>query len=187
MMRPVGVRQEKGLEVGEEFQDGMVLFSRSLLVYRTACLGREIMITPQVVRKHEQRVRTQLGENLYPLTNLHSAKQTSMTVVFSSERGLRNLSDGGDNEKVKLSHHESAQLLLVILVGLLLSQLAETILHRYHIHSLPGSGAVILIGCITGAIIMFVNHDWEVELEVRGKKLISFIYTREVPLTHPTV
>jgi len=74
--------------------------------------------------------------------------------------------DNHSQEPVEMSPHSAAQLLLAILFGLLLSQLAETVLHRYHIYAVPGSGAVILIGMITGWIIMAVNHKWEVELEV---------------------
>ena len=36
---------------------------------------------------------------------------------------------------------EAALLLLFILFGLLIAQLCEIILHRYHIYAIPGSGA----------------------------------------------
>ncbi len=48
---------------------------------------------------------------------------------------------------------KTAAVLLFVLMGLLLSQLAETVLHRYHIYAVPGSGAVLVIGIISGAIV----------------------------------
>jgi len=74
----------------------------------------------------------------------------------------------GENEApdmLAMDPHSSAQLLLFILLGLLLSQLAETILHRYHVHAIPGSGAVMLIGILTGFIMAGINREWEAQLE----------------------
>ena len=76
----------------------------------------------------------------------------------------RSLNEGEEapSHDEESSSQEAAWLLLFLLTGLIICQMAETALHRYHIFWLPGSGAVILIGFIMGYAVKALaqkRHD----------------------------
>ncbi|GMH96934.1 hypothetical protein TrST_g6260 [Triparma strigata] len=66
-------------------------------------------------------------------------------------------------------------MLLFILFGLIISQLCEIVLHRYHIYSIPGSGAVMLVGIIFGSIVCGISDSWGEKLDF-NEHLFALIF-----------
>ena len=71
-------------------------------------------------------------------------------------------------------HASSARLFILVLFGLIVSQLVETLLHRYHIYSIPGSGAVILVGVVIGLIVKASSDEWKEKL-IFDEHLFSYV------------
>mmetsp|Transcript_6732 Transcript_6732/g.13457 ORF Transcript_6732/g.13457 Transcript_6732/m.13457 type:complete len:557 (-) Transcript_6732:63-1733(-) len=72
----------------------------------------------------------------------------------------------------------TALLLLFILTGLLVANLLEIVIHRYHIYSIPGSGAVMVVGILTGVAVQCFDgpeRNWKDDL-VFDEHLFALIF-----------
>ena len=94
---------------------------------------------------------------------------------------MRVLSDSPDpdhqdtedsGEHMQTNH---AAMLLYALFGLLVSQLCEILLHRYHIYSIPGSGAVMIVGIVFGGVVCLADPNWKGALEF-DEHIFSLIF-----------
>ena len=86
------------------------------------------------------------------------------------------MSDSHDTESEGVEHdlpEMTALLLLFILTGLIFAHLLEIAIHRYHIYSIPGSGAVMVVGIITGMIVNCMDEGAEAGWKDQLRELIT--------------